>query len=295
MCRWLAYTGAPILIEDLLYKPKNSLIDQSMSSKSAETPTNGDGFGVGWYSSRPAPGLYRSIRPAWNDFNLRDLAAQIESNLFLAHVRATSLATVQETNCHPFRYKNWLFVHNGEVHGIELFRKTLISAISDELFPFILGTTDSEVMFYLALSFGLESDPPGALARMAGFIEHVARSKDVPESLWMTLGVSDGKALYAVRYASDGKAPTLYHSRDLEDVLLYLPDLRGKLSPATRLVVSEPTGRAPEVWVEIPQSSYVRVEGARIDIKPFKPVAPGEGTIIRTILASTARSGVAPE
>jgi glutamine amidotransferase len=177
MCRWLAYSGAPTLLEDFLFKPKNSLIDQSMSSKSAETPTNADGFGIGWYGSRPTPGLFRSIRPAWNDFNLRDLATQIESRLLLAHVRATSLATVQETNCHPFRHGNWLFVHNGEVFGIEKFRKLLVAEVADDLFPEILGTTDSEVMFFLALTMGLKTDPAGALARMAGFIEETARSK----------------------------------------------------------------------------------------------------------------------
>ena len=133
-------------------------------------------------------------------------------------MRATSLATVQETNCHPFRYKNWLFVHNGEIDGIDAIRKQLVMAISDEYFPHILGTTDSEVMFYLALTFGLESDPLAVLARMAGFVEQAGRSKGIPEALWMTLGVSDGTRLYAVRYASDGAAPTLYYSRDLEGV-----------------------------------------------------------------------------
>ena len=104
MCRWMAYSGNAVPLETLLFNAKHNLIDQSMSSRSAETPTNGDGFGVGWYGGRELPGLFRSIRPAWNDFNLRDLAAQIDSRLFLAHVRATSLATVQETNCHPFRH-----------------------------------------------------------------------------------------------------------------------------------------------------------------------------------------------
>lgn len=275
MCRWLAYSGAPILLEELLYKPKHSLIDQSMSSKSAETPTNADGFGVGWYGSRPSPGLFRSIRPAWNDFNLRDLTAQIESHLFLAHVRATSLATVQETNCHPFRYGKWLFVHNGEVHGIERFRKQLVAAIADELFPQILGTTDSEVMFYLSLTLGLESDPPGALARMAGLVEEIGRSAGVDETLWMTLGVTDGTVLHAVRYASDGAAPTLYYSRDMDEVLGVLPDLEGKFSSDTRLVVSEPVGRSREVWHEVPQGSYLRVDGQEIVVSPFRPVPPG--------------------
>lgn len=276
MCRWLAYSGAPILLEELLYKPKNSLIDQSMNSKSAETPTNADGFGVGWYGPRPLPGLFRSIRPAWNDFNLRDLAAQIESHLFLAHVRATSLATVQETNCHPFRYGKWLFVHNGEVYEIDRFRKALIAAIADELFPSILGTTDSEVMFYLALTLGLEQDPAGALARMAGLIEHEGRKKGIEESLWMTLGVSDGKTLHAVRYASDGAAPTLFHSRDMRDVVRLVPELESKLSPNTRVVVSEPTGAVRDIWVEVPQSTYVRIEGGELEMRPFKPIPPGQ-------------------
>jgi glutamine amidotransferase len=277
MCRWLAYDGGPILLETLLFKPKHSLIDQSMSSKSAETPTNGDGFGVGWYGARPTPGLYRSIRPAWNDFNLRDLAAQIEARIFLAHVRATSLATVQETNCHPFRHGKWLFVHNGEVFGIEKFRKRLIEAVDDAIFPDILGTTDSEVMFFLCLSFGLETDPEGALTRMAGFVESVARAHDVPESLWMTLGVTDGETLYSVRYASDGKAPTLYHTRDVEDLVRINPELKGTFDPKTRLVASEPTGKVRELWVEVPQGSFVTVRDGEIEVKPFKP-APASGS-----------------
>lgn len=276
MCRWLAYDGDPILIEDLLFKPKHSLIDQSLSCKSAETPTNGDGFGVGWYGSRPLPGLYRSIRPAWNDFNLRDLAAQIESRLFLAHVRATSQATVQETNCHPFRHGRWLFVHNGEIHGIEKFRKRLIEAVADELFPEILGTTDSEVMFFLALTLGLEQDPQGALARMAGLVERTARAHGVEESLWMTLGLSDGERLMAVRYASDGEAPTLYHTHDAEDVFRMNPELRGKLPVNARLLASEPTGKVRDAWVSVPQGSFVSIGAGDVEVRPFRPIEPGE-------------------
>lgn len=274
MCRWLAYSGADILLEDLLYKPKNSLIDQSMSSKSAETPTNADGFGVGWYSSRPTPGLFRSIRPAWNDFNFRDLAAQIESHLFLAHVRATSLATVQETNCHPFRWGNWLFVHNGEIFEIDRFRKRLVEAVADELFPSIMGTTDSELMFYLALSFGLEQDPHGALERMAGYIEAHGRAAGVDQSLWMTVCATDGVTMHAVRYASDGKAPTLFRSKDMDVIYKLRPDLADYLEPHARLIASEPTGKSADLWLEVPQSSYIRVIGEQFDIKPFKPQAP---------------------
>src|SRR5262245_54041981 len=276
MCRWLAYSGGPICLEEVLVKPEHSRIDQSMSSKSAETPTNADGFGVGWYGSRPTPGLYRSIRPAWNDFNLRDIAAQTDSPLFLAHVRASSLAAVQETNCHPFRHENWLFVHNGEIHGIEKFRKQLLMAVNDDLFPHILGSTDSEVMFYLAITFGLQTDPLGALARMAGFVEQVAGDHGVSEALWMTLGIADGTNLYAVRYASNGAAPTLYRSRDAEECFRRYPELRKLFCPMARLIASEPAGRYDDLWVEVGQSTCLRASNGKCETMPFKPIPPCE-------------------
>jgi glutamine amidotransferase len=271
----MAYSGSPILMEELLFRPKHSLIDQSMSSHSAETPTNGDGFGLGWYGYKGKAGLYHSIRPAWNDMNLHDLAGQIETPLFLAHVRATSQATVQETNCHPFRYKNWLFVHNGEIFQIEKFRRELLFAIAPELFPNILGTTDSEIMFFLALTFGLETDPIGALARMVGFVEKTGKAHGVDESVWMTVAVTDGKALYAVRYASDGEAPTLYYSTDMDEVYKVIPEARSVLGPTTRLVVSEPIGRAAELFHLVPQNTAIEVAGEKIETRPFVPAIPG--------------------
>jgi predicted glutamine amidotransferase len=271
MCRWMAYSGGAIYLEDLLFAAQSNLIDQSLSSRSAETPTNGDGFGVGWYGKRARPGLFRSIRPAWNDFNLRDLAANIESHLFLAHVRATSLATVQETNCHPFRYGNWLFVHNGEVFEIEKFRRELLIAIDSHYFSNILGTTDSEVMFHLALTFGLEHDPPLALARMAGFIEQVGRRCGVDESLWMTVAVTDGTTIYAARYASDGNAPTLYHSPAVEEVYRINPAIAGRLGSAARAIVSEPIGAFPQIWTEVPQGSLLIVREGNLELRRFTP------------------------
>jgi len=268
----MAYTGQAILLEDLLFKAKHNLIDQSMCSRSAETPTNGDGFGVGWYAEAKYPGIFRSIRPAWNDFNLRDIAAHIRSPLFVAHVRATSQATVQETNCHPFRYKNWLFVHNGEIFGIEKVRRELLMAVDPALFPNILGTTDSEIMFFLALTFGLEHDPPQGLARMAGFVEVTARKHGIEESLWMTVGVTNGKDLYAVRYASDGDAPTLYHSKDIEAVCHLNPDLRERFGTEARAIVSEPIGIFPEIWHLVPQNSAVHARDACFKISPFRPL-----------------------
>ena len=273
MCRWLAYSGGSIPLEDLLFKPQHNLIDQSMSSRSKDTPTNGDGFGVGWYGDREQPGLFRSIQPAWNDTNLRDLAAHIESPLFMAHVRATSLATVQQTNCHPFRYRNWLFVHNGEIEEVQKFRRELLMAIDPAIFENILGSTDSEIMFHLAITFGLESDPHGALQRMAAFVEKTARSCGVEEAIWMTLGVTDGTSLYAVRYASGPDAPTLYHTPSTKELERINPRIAERFGDSARAVVSEAIGPHAKLWPLVPEGSFLHVQGGEIEVKPFKPHA----------------------
>src|SRR5919108_4896553 len=167
MCRWLGYFGDPIRPEELLYQPARSLIEQSKSHAPDVAIANGDGFGLGWYGTADGPGLFRSESPAWGDRNLREISAQLCSPLFLAHVRAaTGTAAVQQTNCHPFRHGRWLFVHNGFIEAFDRLHRELLMAVDPGLFRSVEGTTDSEVMFYLALTFGLDDDPLGGLERM---------------------------------------------------------------------------------------------------------------------------------
>ncbi|MBV8734801.1 MAG: class II glutamine amidotransferase, partial [Solirubrobacterales bacterium] len=136
MCRWLAaYTGSPILLQRALYAPAHSLIDQSLHSELGAEATNGDGFGIGWYDDQPTPGVFRSIEPAWNDHNLRELAAHIRSPLFFAHIRAAIGSAVQQTNCHPFRRGRWLFMHNGFVGDLATVKRDLVLAIDESLYP----------------------------------------------------------------------------------------------------------------------------------------------------------------
>jgi len=160
MCRWLAYSGSPILIEELLYGPDHSLIDQSRHARMGVDTTNGDGFGVGWYSAdTETPAVFRSIEPAWNDRNLREVTAHVHSPLFLAHIRASTGTAVQQTNCHPFRHGEWLWVHNGLVRDFHLIKRDLALAVDESLYAEMEGSADSEMLFYLALTFGLEDDP----------------------------------------------------------------------------------------------------------------------------------------
>lgn len=271
MCRWLAYSGDPVFLDELIFKPKHSLIEQSRSSYSSTTPTNADGYGVGWYGERATPGLYRSIRPAWNDRNLRDLAEHIRSPLFLAHVRAATGTPVQQTNCHPFRYGSWLFVHNGSIREFKKLKRDLVREVSPELYPNIEGTTDSEVLFFLALTFGLEEDPIGAASRMAHLVERVGGEHGVEHPLGMTLGVSDGERIFAIRYASDGHPRTLFHSKDMRALKELNPRVEG-WSNDTRVVVSEPFGTLSESWVEIRPSSSVVIDAGGLEIRDFRPL-----------------------
>ena len=144
MCRWLAYTGNPIKLEAVLFRADHSLIDQSLHSRMGHTTTNGDGFGVGWYGHpTDIPFRYRCIQPAWSDRNLREAARAIKAPLFVAHIRAATDTPAQETNCHPFRYGRWLFMHNGLIRQYPSVRRDLMLAIDPDLFPSIEGSTDS--------------------------------------------------------------------------------------------------------------------------------------------------------
>ena len=179
MCRWLAYTGSPVRIEELILKPEHSLIDQSLDSRLSETTTNGDGFGMGWYGTADTPALFRSVEPAWNNRNLIDLARHLESHLVFAHIRASTGTAIQQTNCHPFRYGRWLWMHNGLISNFATVKRELAFAVDPSLYAEIEGSTDSELFFYLALTFGLEEDPQGAVERAVGFIEETGRNHGI--------------------------------------------------------------------------------------------------------------------
>lgn len=273
MCRWLAYSGAPILLDEVLFKTDHSLIDQSLCAADPSSTTNGDGFGIGWYGTRDVPGVYKDIRPAWNDSNLQALTAQIESSMFLAHVRATTGSPVQRTNCHPFNHQKWLFVHNGLINDYATLHRDLAFAISPELFPLIGGTTDSELMFFLALSFGMAGDVPAGVARMAGMIEHVAEKHGVENALQMTLGISDGESLYAVRYSTEGNSRSLFHSASRDATMEIAPEA-GRFSRNARAIVSEPLNDLESEWVAVPEASFVTITNGKVSCDPFAPIAP---------------------
>jgi glutamine amidotransferase len=259
-----------------LYDTEHSLIRQSKVSQFHEDGINADGFGIGWFGKRSRPGVFRSTSPAWSDRNFLELCSQLEAEIFIAHVRATTGTPVQETNCHPFRYGNWIFVHNGEITDYAKVRRELLLAVDSRYFLNIEGTTDSELFFHLALTFGLEDEPLAALERAAGFIEQVCARHGIEKPLQMTVGMSRGDQVYAARYASAGEVNSLYVSSDIEAVRALYPE-RERLQhlPANaRTIVSEPLADLPGAWTEVPISTALVVGPTSTETLPFTPTPP---------------------
>jgi len=283
MCRWVAYSGSELLIEDLLYRPQHSLIDQSLHSQLGAETTNGDGFGLGWYGIGDTPALFHSVEPAWNDRNLRELAAHVRTPLAFAHVRASSGSPVQQTNCHPFRHERWLWMHNGVIREFATVKRDLVLAVDPSLYSRIEGSTDSEVFFYLALTLGLETDPVRAVEQAVGLIEETGRRHGVEHPIQMTVATSNGSQVWAFRYSSEHDSRSLFHSTDVSTLRELHPEIEilQQVSDHTRVIVSEPLRDLPGAWQKVPESSYGVVhEEGHDEHREFTPRAPSHPTAV---------------
>ncbi len=232
MCRFLAYQGEPILIDSLVCAPAHSLVHQSMHASEGKTEINGDGFGLGWYNERPEPGLYREVRPAWSDENLRSLASQVRSPLFFAHVRASTGTATTRANCHPFSAGGLLFMHNGQVGGWPTVRRRVEAMIPDALYTQRTGTTDSEAIFLAATARGLAEDPVAAISGTLAEIRSIMTAAGVRAPLRFTAALTDGQRLWAFRWSCDDRPATLYWRQHGNGIV----------------VVSEPFDTAVDEW-----------------------------------------------
>jgi predicted glutamine amidotransferase len=256
MCRWVAYRGEPIYMEEVVTKPCHSLIHQSMQATEAKTGTNGDGFGIGWYGERAAPGAYRELRPAWSDENLKAICEQVRSRLFFAHVRASTGTATSRANCHPFIDGDMMFMHNGQVGCYGQLRRRIENLIPDGAYASRAGTTDSEAIFLIARARaaaeqgGIVAAFESTLADIKGMMSEGA----VCEALRFTAVVTDGRDIHAFRWACDAKAPTLYWREQAGGLL----------------IVSEPLDAVRDQWTPVPQGHVLSArDGGRVEVRPF--------------------------
>lgn len=257
MCRWVAWIGAETFLEDVISGPEQSLIEQSRNALESKTNINADGFGVAWYDAQPEPGLYKNILPAWSDPNLHHLVHQVRARLYLAHVRASTGTATSYDNCHPFTAGVWSFVHNGQVGGFQHFRKSADMLIDETVYPQRRGSTDSEVLFLLALGHGLDQNPIGAMLRAVADLEALARAKGCTPHMRLASCWSDGTTLYAARYASDRFAPTVYWKQSDKGVL----------------IVSEPLDSASDDWHLLGSGKCLVATKGSLMVRSFLPTS----------------------
>ena len=264
MCRWVAYTGVPERLENVVTRPARSLVHQSLHALQCKTATNGDGFGIGWYGDRDTPGLYREISPAWSDENLMSLCAQLSARTFFAHVRASTGASTARANCHPFSVGPWLFMHNGQIGGFCTVRRRIENMIPDGLYAHRRGGTDSEAIFLIAMG-AVENEGPVqamriALARITGEMQEAG----LPEAFRFAAAMTDGNTLTVFRWSSDPQAPSVYYRR----------------TAGALVVVSEPIDDHADGWQAVASNHVLSMRcGETADaplIVPFDlPPQPG--------------------
>lgn len=274
MCRWLAYVGQPIYIEKLVTKPVHSLVRQSIDAEmyygqdGSLWSLNADGSGVGWYGDHEEPGLFRDSMPAWSNTNLHELCAQVKARIMLAHVRATTTGTVQNTNCHPFKYKNWLFQHNGHISGFDVIKQDVHQEIGAEFYHNMKGTTDSEAFFHLALTYGLQDNPKQALQKMVETLIDISKDNRTDGDLNLSCALSDGDKVYTLRFATQHDPNSQFYSTNPDQFAEY--DCEATEIPNDSvLVVSEPLDRLSGKWQEVPKNSFVTIDNQEIDVQGF--------------------------
>jgi glutamine amidotransferase len=264
--------GSPIIIDQLLYQPKNSLVNQSINAKEIEEPLNGDGFGIGWYVPEVnfEPVTFVSVNPAWSNRNLRNLAPKIRTECFIAHVRAASVGEVSESNCHPFQYKNLLMMHNGGVEHFPVIKRKIREPLTDELYNWIKGQTDSEHLFAYLLNNLLKGNKPvtteavmEAFEKTFADLKTMMKENGIQDAAYLNMMVTNGKFFVGTRYTTDPKEEslTLYHSEGgryvVEDGISQMK--APKDDDQAVLVVSEKLTE-DSYWTLIPNNHFIIVD-----------------------------------
>jgi predicted glutamine amidotransferase len=296
MCRFLAYIGPPVLAEDLLYKPKFSLIvAQSMQAEEMSVAVNGDGFGVGWYIPEldPFPCVYRSVKPAWSDMNLKNLAKKIKSPLFLAHVRAASPGSlVEEVNSHPFQCGKLMFMHNGMISEFGKLRRPMLRRMNDVAYDAVLGSTDSEHLFGLFLNH--IDDPNGdittddlvyAMNKMLDDFAELHQEHGLKKHAYLNLCVTNGASIIATRYTSNPlvQPSSLYYMYGKEYTCKN-GECRMEASdghPTSIVIASEPFTLRRSDWMKVERNAmmivnekrHIRFQSIELPIENLAPVA----------------------
>lgn len=281
MCRLVAYMGPRVIMEDVLVKPPNSLIMQSLHARESNVRTNGDGFGLGWYVPHLSenPGLFTSISPAWNDRNLLQICSKIESSCFFAHVRAASAGGVTIDNCHPFVHGKWMLMHNGGIQDFILVKRHLRHLLEDDIYHWIKGETDSEHVFALFLQLSKGKDLSDLKVAAAVFQEtlqtigELVKQFGAPGASYFNICLTDGKRMLVSRYCNHKRyKPRSLHYLTESSLIRNIsrPGLTKIKDHPLVLVASERLTAFNTEWFDMPANHMMLVDHFNISFIPLQ-------------------------
>ena len=267
MCRFFIYRGQIIRLY-YLFEPSNSILKQSVhvpftpfikEKNIRDHEINGDGFGICWEKNNKLY-FYKSSNPPWNDVNILNLSDYIESDLYFCHVRAikpfSHCSCVHEHNCHPFIYKNFSWMHNGDIKNKIILCKYLYEKCDLNLIKNLKGNTDSEYCFYIFLSL-LDKDILDNKKKLTQkcfqekMIETIKIILDLTkEVVSLNFSVYDGKTLISTRFinSKEESPPSLYYCKNFQFNKNYIYNT---------VISSEPITRNSSDWKLVPKNKML--------------------------------------
>ncbi len=293
MCRALIYLGQPILIDDLLFRPDSSLINQAYMPKMLHM-LNLAGFGMmAWDQASHDPAVpYRYSSPTLPVFdrNLKSLAQKTRADCVLAHVRGVAYSTtvnISDQNCHPFHFPGMkvALAHNGDIYRIGEMKGTLRTHMKDEFARQIAGSTDSEWLYALLLS--RLPDPRRepereelvmAIEEVIDIVRRTRRVHGIDISSSCNLFIATGRQVMGLRYCFDfgrfrSESPTQVHEANLSYLSMWFTVgerfgfhdgewqmVGGRDSATSAIIASEPLSSDTSSWLQVPEYSLVHAE-----------------------------------
>ena len=213
MCRVLAYIGPEVPLENLLLKPENSLINQTLDPE-AHPQLQLAGWGFGIWSEHllhpEKPLIYRRPSAAFYDDNVEGVIPGLQASTLLAHVRAAdynAAVVLADENCHPFSYQGtpWIVAQNGDLPNWKLLQRELLRHCKDTYLQQMRGTTDTEFLYVLLLSLLEDNSDDGVqrgLEEMLGHIVQAMKDLDLVELTKLKMALVSPNRIIGVNFGS---------------------------------------------------------------------------------------------
>jgi glutamine amidotransferase len=232
-----------------------------------------DAYGFGHYGGGSVL-LGKRPTGATQPLALGDLVGRVASEAILAHARYATVGNAKDENTHPFRFRRWLFAHDGTVEAFDRVKPKLADALPDFLRRNVMGETDSEHAFMWFLKLlrdqdrmdDLDLDPQTAARALAQTVKHLetlAREAGAQRPSRLNFVATNGRIMVASRrggplhYALlEGIVPCAVH-----ELTLATPESDPQLRPHRRVkaVAFANRLRSQNGFIDVPEGSVVAV------------------------------------